>query len=135
MATATVTYLGELRTEAIHERSGERYITDAPPDNKGRGEAFSPTDLLSTSLANCMMTLMGIAAQGRDITLNGLKATVVKHMAADPRRVARIEVDLELDGSGLGERERAVLEHAARTCPVAMSLHPDLLQEVRFHYT
>jgi uncharacterized OsmC-like protein len=82
-----------------------------------------------------MMTLMGIAAQGRDITLNGLKASVVKHMAADPRRVARIEVDLELDGSGLGECERAVLEHAARTCPVAKSLHPDLVQEVRFHYT
>ena len=135
MDTATVTYLGELRTEAVHEGSRERIITDAPPDNKGRGEAFSPTDLLATSLGNCMMTLMGIAAQGRNITLKGLKASVVKHMAADPRRVARIEVDLELDGSALGERERAMLEHAALTCPVAKSLHPDLVQEVRFRYT
>lgn len=134
MDTAKVIYQGGLRTEATHLRSGQAIVTDAPPDNKGRGEAFSPTDLLSTSLACCMMTLMGIAAQERGITLNGLEARVVKHMASSPRRVARIEVHLSLDGSGLGERERAVLEHAARTCPVALSLREDLVQEVQFTY-
>ncbi len=134
MDTAKVIYLGGLRTEATHLRSGEVIITDAPPDNKGRGEAFSPTDLLSTSLACCMMTLMGIAAQEKGIPLGGLEARVVKHMAAAPRRVARIEVHLTLNGEGLGERERAILENAARTCPVAMSLRADLEQELHFSY-
>ncbi len=134
METANVLYLGELRTEAVHTRSGEKFITDAPPDNKGRGEAFSPTDLMSTSLATCMMTLMGIAAQGKNIPLNNLSAKVFKHMASEPRRVARIEVHLTLDGDGLGDRERAILENAARTCPVALSLREDLVQEVTFTY-
>lgn len=134
MDTATVTYLGELRTEATHLRSGQQLITDAPPDNQGRGEAFSPTDLLATSLANCMITLMGIAARERSIDLSSLKARVVKHMTSAPRMVGRIEVELELDGTALGERERSILEHAARTCPVALSLHPELEQDIRFIY-
>jgi len=134
MDTARVIYLGGLRNEATHLRSGEVIVTDAPPDNKGRGEAFSPTDLLSTSLACCMMTLMGIAAQEKDIALTGLSARVVKHMASGPRRVSRIEVHLELDGAALGPRERTILEHAARTCPVALSLREDLEQDVRFTY-
>jgi putative redox protein len=134
MDTAHVTYLGGLRNEATHLRSGQVIVTDAPPDNKGRGEAFSPTDLLSTSLACCMMTLMGIAAQERDIELGGLEARVVKHMASGPRRVERLEVHLTLDGQGLDDRLRKVLEHAARTCPVAMSLREDLIQEVTFTY-
>ncbi len=134
MDTAHVTYLGELRTEATHLRSGQRLITDAPLDNHGRGEAFSPTDLLSTALACCLMTLMGIAAREKDIPLNGLNVRVVKHMAAGPRRVQRIETHVELEGNGLGDRERAILENAARTCPVAKSLHPDLVQEMHFTY-
>jgi len=134
MDTAKVIYLGGLRNQATHLRSGEVIVTDAPPDNKGRGEAFSPTDLLSTSLACCMMTLMGIAAQEKDIVLTGLSARVVKHMASGPRRVSRIEVHLELDGAGLGQRERTILEHAARTCPVALSLREDLEQDVHFTY-
>lgn len=134
MDTAHVTYLGGLRTEATHLRSGQVIITDAPLDNRGRGEAFSPTDLLSTSLACCMMTLMGIAAQERGIELIGLEARVVKHMASGPRRTARIEVHLSLSGQGLEDRTRAVLEHAARTCPVSLSLREDLVQEVSFTY-
>lgn len=134
MDTASVKYLGGLRTEATHLRSGQVIITDAPPDNNGRGEAFSPTDLLSTSLACCMMTLMGIAAQERGFELPGLEARVVKHMASDPRRVARIEVHLAMDGAALDERKRTVLERAARTCPVALSLREDLVQEVTFTY-
>lgn len=134
MDTAHVTYLGGLRTEAVHLRSGRKILTDAPVDNHGKGEAFSPTDLLTTSLACCMMTLMGIAAEGRGIALEGLKARVVKHMAAAPRRVERMEVHFELEGKGLDAKQRAILEHAARTCPVALSLHPDLLQEISFTY-
>lgn len=134
MDTAHVKYLGGLRTEAVHLRSGEKIITDAPLDNHGKGEAFSPTDLMSTSLACCMMTLMGIAANAHGITLNGLEARVVKHMAADPRRVAKVELAFELDGSVLNGHQRAILERAARTCPVAMSVSPHLEQAVSFTY-
>ncbi len=134
MDTAHIKYLGGLRTEAVHLRSGEKIITDAPLDNHGKGAAFSPTDLMSTSLACCMMTLMGIAAESKNIPLNGLQARVVKHMAAGPRRVERIELHFELDGKELDERQRSILEHAARTCPVAMSLREDLVQEVSFTY-
>ena len=135
MDTAHVTYLGDLRTEAVHLRSGQRLISDAPPDNRGRGEAFSPSDMLSTSLACCMMTIMGIAARDRNIPLEGLKARVVKHMTPAPRKVERIEVHLELSGAGLDERDRALLENAARTCPVARSLREDLVQDIHFNYT
>jgi uncharacterized OsmC-like protein len=134
MDTAHVKYLGGLRTEAVHLRSGATINTDAPVDNHGKGEAFSPTDLMSTSLACCMMTLMGIAAQGKDIPLEGLEARVVKHMAAAPRRVERIELAFTLDGRRLDDRQRAILEHAARTCPVALSLNTGLVQEVSFTY-
>ena len=135
MDTALINYLGDLRTEATHLRSGQVVITDAPPDNKGRGEAFSPTDLLCTSLAVCMMTVMGIAAREKGLPLTDLKARVVKHMAQAPRRVARIEVRLAMAGGGLDERGRKILEHAARTCPVALSLREDLVQELHFTYT
>ncbi len=134
MDTAHVKYLGGLRTEALHVRSGEKIITDAPLDNHGRGEAFSPTDLMSTSLACCMMTLMGIAAEARSISLDGLQARVVKHMASGPRRVERIEVHFEMEGNGLDDKQRSILEHAARTCPVALSLREELVQEVSFTY-
>jgi putative redox protein len=134
MDTALVTYLGGLRNEAVHLRSGQRIITDAPPDNHGKGEAFSPSDLMCTSLACCMMTIMGIAAREHGLPLDGLTARVVKHMASDPRRVARIEVHLTMDGSGLDEKAKSILERAARTCPVALSLREDLVQDVSFLY-
>ncbi len=134
MDTAHVKYLGGLRTEAVHLRSGEKIITDAPVDNHGQGQAFSPTDLMSTSLACCMMTLMGIAANARGIELKGLGARLVKHMAAGPRRVAKIEIAFTMDGTGLDEQQRQVLEHAARTCPVALSLGQELEQSVSFSY-
>jgi uncharacterized OsmC-like protein len=134
MDTSTVTYLGGLRTEAVHVRSGVKINTDAPLDNHGRGEAFSPTDLMSTSLACCMMTLMGIAAEKKGIFLNGLKAAVVKKMAEAPRKVERIEIRFEMEGSGLDDRQRTILERAARTCPVALSLHPQLEQAISFTY-
>ena len=134
MDTSTVTYLGGLRTEAVHVRSGVKINTDAPLDNHGRGETFSPTDLMSTSLACCMMTLMGIAAEKKGIPLNGLKAAIIKKMVDAPRKVERIEIRFDMDGSGLDDRQRAILEHAARTCPVALSLNPELKQVISFSY-
>lgn len=134
MSTSTVRYLGELRTEATHTRSGVTLVTDAPPDNRGRGESFSPTDLMSTALACCLMTVMGIRARDKGYPLNGLAAQVTKHMAAGPRRVSRIEVDITMDGTGLDPVMREELEEVARTCPVALSLREDLVQVLRFIY-
>lgn len=134
MDTAKVKYLGELRCEAEHVRSGQRIVTDAPPDNKGRGEAFSPSDLTSTSLACCMMTIMGIAARDRGWDLSGMQARVVKHMASDPRRIAKVEVHISLDGRHLDSKARTILERAAHTCPVALSLRADLVQEIVFDW-
>ena len=134
MSTSTVRYLGDLRTEATHTRSGVTLVTDAPPDNQGRGESFSPTDLMSTALACCLMTVMGIRARDKGYPLSGLTAQVTKHMAAGPRRVSRIEVDITMDGSGLAPVMREELEEVARTCPVALSLREDLVQVLRFTY-
>lgn len=134
MDTALVSYLGDLRTEALHPRSGERILTDAPVDNKGKGAAFSPTDLLCTALATCMMTTMGISAQGHGIPIANMQARVVKHMASDPRRVQRVEVELTIQVEGLTDRWRTLLEHSAHTCPVALSLSSDLVQDISIHF-
>src|SRR5688572_6971859 len=123
MDTAEVTYTNELRTEALHPRSGQLIVTDAPVDNKGKGSAFSPTDLLATSLACCMETTIAIVAAGKGFTVHRMKARVIKHMVSDPRRVARVEVHLQVDPRGLGEKEKEIIERTARTCPVALSLH------------
>ncbi|MFN3952044.1 MAG: OsmC family protein [Thermaurantimonas sp.] len=129
-----VVYLGQLRCEAFHLSSGQAILSDAPPDNHGRGEAFSPTDLLSTSLANCMLTIMGIAAGVNDNLLKNAYAEVKKVMASAPRRVSEIHVKVHLPSSFPAD-ERHRLEQAARNCPVAKSLHPDILQNVEFLWT
>lgn len=134
MDTSHITYLGDLRTEVTHVRSGQRFVTDAPVDNKGKGEAISPTDLLATSLAACMITTMDIVARDKGIELKSVSARVVKYMAAAPRRVQRVDIHLELDGASLGLAERELMEQTAHGCPVAMSLHPDLVQDVHFTY-
>jgi putative redox protein len=132
MPTSTVKYLGDLRTESTHLQSGKVIITDAPTDNYGRGEAFSPTDLMSTSLANCMITIMGILANREKIDLSGLTAEVTKVMANEPRRVAEIKIVMSFGGKKYSDKEKKMLENAARTCPVAKSLHPDLIQTLEF---
>ena len=134
MDTARITHHGELRTEVLHVRSGQRFLTDAPVDNQGRGEAISPTDMLAASLAACMLTTMDIKAQANGLALRNMGASVVKHMATDPRRVRKVEVRIELDGEGLSAADRQLLERAAHACPVAMSLHPDLEQETTITY-
>ena len=133
MSTATARYTGQLRTEATHNASGNVLITDAPTDNHGRGEAFSPTDLVSTALGACMMTIMGIVAERHGLDLTSVTYDVTKHMAAEPRRIRQIDVQFHLPAS-LPDQERALLERAARTCPVALSLNPEIVQQVQFSY-
>jgi putative redox protein len=134
METIRTIYLGDLRTEATHVKSGQKIITDAPLDNQGKGEAFSPTDLLSASLGSCMITLMGIAARTHSIDFEGCSMKITKIMAANPRRVGEIQLEIHLEGKNYSEKEKAILERAALTCPVALSLHPDLKQTVNFIY-
>ena len=135
MATSKITYIGDLRTEAVHLASGNKIITDAPLDNHGKGQAFSPTDLLATSLANCMLTVMGIAANTHGINMNGAVAEVTKVMAANPRRVAEVHVHITMPKVKYTDKEKSILEHAGRTCPVAQSLHPNILQDIVFIYS
>lgn len=135
MANFQTTYLGELRTEAIHLHSGTKIFTDAPLDNQGRAESFSPTDLLATSLGSCLMTVVAIAArtQGFEERLVGTRLEITKIMKSDPRRVGGIQIQIYFPaGSNFNEKERKIIEHTARTCPVALSLHPDLMQELDF---
>jgi uncharacterized OsmC-like protein len=134
METIRTKYLGDLRTEAMHIKSGQIIISDAPPDNQGKGEAFSPTDLMSASLGSCMLTLMGIAARTHQIDFEGTSMKITKIMAANPRRVAEVVIDIEMPGKNFSEKEKMILEKAAITCPVALSLHPDLKQTVNFLY-
>jgi len=130
--TSKVIYSGEFRTVAEHLKSGSKIITDAPTDNHGKGEAFSPTDLMATSLANCMLTVMGIACQSRNINIDGTVAEVTKIMAANPRRVAEIQIKLTFPLMGYTDEQKKLLELTARTCPVAQSLHPNLIQNLTF---
>ncbi len=133
--TSEVTYLGALRTEAVHLQSGNKLITDAPKDNHGKGEAFSPTDLTATSLACCMISVMGIVAMKEGITpTDGAIATVLKVMYAEPRRIGEIHIEITMPAKGYSEKEKKMYEHAAYTCPVAKSLHPDIKQEIKFRY-
>ena len=133
MSTAKVTYLGNLRTECEHLKSGATYNTDAPVDNNGKGEAFSPTDTVATGLASCMITMMGIKAATLDVSMDGTTAMVTKTMAADPRRISRIDVEVTVPGN-LNEKSQKILENTARTCPVLYSLHPDIEKVIVFHW-
>ena len=134
MNTATANYAGHLRTEATHVASGNVIQTDAPVDNHGRGEAFSPTDLVSTALGSCMMTVMGIVAERHQWDLVGSTFAIVKHMSTEaPRRIAQIDVTFTLPAT-LAPTERTILERAAHTCPVGLSLHPDVRQNIAFEY-
>ena len=133
MSTAKVTYLGNLRTSCEHLTSGSTFITDAPTDNNGKGEAFSPTDTVATGLANCMLTMMGIKARGLEVSLDGSEALVTKTMAANPRRISKIEVVMQLP-SGITNKAQKILENTANTCPVHYSLHPDIEKVVRFNW-
>lgn len=131
--TSKVTYTGELRTSCVHLRSGDEFITDAPIDNNGLGQAFSPTDTVATGLASCMLTMMGIKARDMGADLKNSVAEVTKHMAADPRRISQIDIEIHLPAT-ITEKQKRILEHTARTCPVLFSLHPDIKKELVFHW-
>lgn len=128
-------YLGDLRTQNLHLQSGNSIITDAPTDNQGKGEAFSPTDLCALSLANCIITTMGIYAKNHGYHIEGTKAHTVKHMVSDPRRIARIEISLQINlQEKSDEHAREALLRIVKTCPVARSLHPDIVQDVTVEF-
>jgi putative redox protein len=129
-----VKYGGGLRCFATHTKSGVTTMTDAPPDNHGKGESFSPTDLLCTSLACCMITLMGITADQKEIVLGNIDADIEKIMASNPRRVEEIKIHLRIQDQNYTEREKSILENAAKTCPVAKSLSAELIQTLSFEY-
>ncbi len=133
--TAEIIYEGQLRTRATHLQSGNTLITDAPTDNHGRGEAFSPTDMVAAALGACMMTIMGIVADRHGINLVGTLVRVKKIMQANPRKIAAIEVYFSMPAQISDPKDRQLLENAARTCPVALSLHSDIRQDVVFDYT
>ena len=134
MITSKITYSGNLRTNATHVRSSQEVITDAPIDNQGKGEAFSPTDLVSSALCSCMMTIMGQVAQRQSIPMEGIAAEVTKVMSASPRRISEIIIDFDLSKLDISEKQRKMLENAARTCPVALSLSQEVKQKVTFNY-
>ncbi len=134
MATSKITYTGDLRTTSVHLKSGKEIITDAPVDNQGKGEAFSPTDLLATSLGNCMLTIVGIAARTHGFSIDGTTAEITKIMGENPRRVTEIVVDLQFPANDYSDKEKEIIERSARTCPVAYSLHPDIKQNITFGF-
>lgn len=131
--TSKVTYLGNLRTESVHIKSNSSFITDAPTDNNGKGEAFSPTDTVATGLASCMLTVMGIKARDLDIDMSGTTAEVTKTMASDPRRISKIKVVLNFPFEA-DKKTKTILERTANTCPVHYSLHPDIEKDVTFNW-
>ncbi|HSD15245.1 MAG TPA: OsmC family protein [Flavobacterium sp.] len=133
MATSKVTYQGDLRTSSVHLQSGNTIITDAPTDNHGKGEAFSPTDSVANALATCMFTVMGIKARDLEVDFSGSTAEVTKIMGTDPRRIIEIQVTFQMNVTA-DDKTRTILEKTAMTCPVLFSLHPDIKKEVVFNW-
>jgi uncharacterized OsmC-like protein len=133
--TAQIIYKGNLRTQATHLQSGTEIETDAPVDNHGKGERFSPTDLVATSLGNCMLTIMGIKARDMNVDLSGTTVSVTKVMVSEPRRIGEIKVEFSFaEGFSPDEKQKTILERAAMTCPVIESLHPDIKKDVSFNW-
>lgn len=132
--TSTITYEGELRTRAVHLQSLSELITDAPVDNHGKGEAFSPTDLVATALVSCMMTIIGIQATKSDLPIGSMKGQVEKIMVSDPRRISILRIVLAFEGHDLDEAQKKRVETLAMNCPVAKSIHPDITLNVSFKY-
>ncbi len=131
--TSKVVYNGDLRTTSTHLQSGVAILSDAPKDNHGRGEAFSPTDLVANSLATCMFSIMGIKAKALQVDLSGSTATVTKTMQAEPRKIARIDLVFEMT-LATDAKTQTILERAALACPVYLSLHPDVEKNITFHW-
>ncbi len=134
METSKTEYLGGYRTEATHILSSQTIITDAPLDNNGKGEAFSPTDLVATALSSCMLTIMDMTAVTHNFSLEKASVKTTKIMASKPRRIDEIIIDFNLRGSKYTGKQKTILENAAKHCPVAKSIHPDIKVVTHFHY-
>ena len=135
MATIQTTYLGDLRTESVHLQSGARLVTDAPTDNQGKGESFSPTDLLATAYGACVFTIMGIAAKTHGFNIEGTKVETTKVMGTEPRRIVELITNFTFPPNDYSVKQKKILELAAKECPVYNSLHPDLKKTVTFTYS
>lgn len=133
MATSSIEYVGDLRTICIHLQSGTQILTDAPTDNHGKGEAFSPTDLVATALGSCMVSIMAIKSKDLDVDLKDSTLSITKIMQAEPRKIAKIIVELNMS-IATSDKNKAILERSAMTCPVLLSLHPDIEKEVTFNW-
>ncbi|MFN8239885.1 MAG: OsmC family protein [Bacteroidales bacterium] len=134
MATTRTIYIGDLRTEMTHVGSGSLITTDAPVDNKGKGEFFSPTDLVASALGSCIFTIMGIAARERGFSIDGSSCTITKVMAQNPRRIGEVIIDFDFTSGSYSEKEKKVLEYCVKTCPVALSLNESIKQTVSLHF-
>ncbi|MBA2423228.1 MAG: OsmC family protein [Chitinophagales bacterium] len=132
--TAEIIYRGELRNELTHTLSGDRIVTDAPLDNQGKGEAFSPTDLVAAASGACALTIIGIAARTHGFQIEGTKVEVTKVMASNPRRISEIQLNFQLPANNYSDKEKQVIERSAWTCPVMLSIHPDIKKDLRFLY-
>ena len=132
--TSKVIYKGKLRTQMTHLYSGTEVLSDAPLDNQGLAQSFSPTDMVATSLGSCMMTIMGIKARDMNLDLTGTEIEISKVMESNPRRISEIHANIKFPKNNFTEKDKAVLENAARTCPVAKSLHPEIKQEFKFNW-
>ncbi len=134
MATSKVEYSGGLRTVSTHLKSGVQISTDAPVDNKGKGEAFSPTDLMATSYASCFLTIIGIHCEENGVNFVNGTAEVTKIMGDQPRRIARLEIAVDLSGNGWNDELCQRIERVGRACPVALSVHPDMEVQIEFTF-
>ncbi|MCX6162538.1 MAG: OsmC family protein [Ignavibacteriae bacterium] len=133
MPTSHIIYKGELRTNATHLKSGQTIITDAPVDNHGKGEAFSPTDLLATALGSCMLTIMGLAAEEHNFSIDGTTVEVTKIMGENPRRVTEVILDFKFQADNYSEKEIIIIEACTKNCPIGKSLHPELKQTINLN--
>ena len=133
MSDIKIVYDGSLRTQATHIQSGEVITTDAPIDNNGKGEAFSPTDLFASSLGSCMLTIMGITAQTHGLNIDGSTVHIKKVMGLNPRRVASLSISIDINGE-FDEKEKKILIKAAEHCPVSKSIHPDIDENFSFNF-
>lgn len=131
--TSKITYLGELRTASVHLQSGTEILSDAPTDNHGKGEAFSPTDLVANALGSCMISIMAIKSKDLDVDLIGSTIEITKIMQSEPRKIAKIIVVLNMSAAA-DEKTKTILERVAMNCPVLLSLHPDIEKDVTFHW-
>lgn len=133
MKTIETVYLGELRTEATHLQSSVKFVTDAPTDNNGKGESFSPTDMVAAALGSCMLTIMGMSARTHGFSIDGTQLSVTKIMGSAPRRIAEIIVEVDFP-QDYDAKTKRILELSGKECPVAQSLHPDTKQTLIFRY-